>query len=238
YIGTLKTLKKRFRRVWPHKHPAEILLLHDNARPHTSPRTREEITKLGWTVLPHPPYSPDLAPSDFHLFGPLKDAIRGTRFEDDESVIQAVRTWLLERLSLKLTVIQRPKIFRCFIKPESAAVATRSEAWTSRAWPLGPWVRVPLKAWMFVRVSSFSLVDRRRTINDLCDIALCDFFLFPKMKIQLKGWRFETIEEIQAESQMVLDRLTKKDFQGCFQAWQRRWDRCVHSQGNYFEGDG
>ncbi|KDR22890.1 hypothetical protein L798_14745, partial [Zootermopsis nevadensis] len=60
----------------------------------TSPRTREEITKLGWTVLPHPPYSPDLAPSDFHLFGPLKDAIRGTRFEDDESVIQAVRTWL------------------------------------------------------------------------------------------------------------------------------------------------
>ncbi|KDR17168.1 hypothetical protein L798_08429, partial [Zootermopsis nevadensis] len=94
YIRTLKTLKKRFRRVWPHKHPAEILLLHDNARPHTSPRTREEITKLGWTVLPHPPYSPDLAPSDFHLFGPLKDAIRGTRFEDDESVIQAVRTWL------------------------------------------------------------------------------------------------------------------------------------------------
>ncbi|KDR24018.1 hypothetical protein L798_08750, partial [Zootermopsis nevadensis] len=68
--------------------------------------------------------------------------------------------------------------------------------------------------------------------------ALCDFFLFPKMKFQLKGIRFETIEEIQAESQMVLDRLTKKDFQGCFQAWQRRWDRCVHSQGNYFEGDG
>jgi hypothetical protein len=37
---------------------------------------------------------------------------------------------------------------------------------------------------------------------------------------------------------MVLHRLTKKDFQGCFQAWQRRWDRCVHSQGSYFEGDG
>jgi hypothetical protein len=48
-------------------------------------------------VLPHPPYSPDLAPSDFHLFGPLKDALRGTRFEDDESVIRAVRTWLREQ---------------------------------------------------------------------------------------------------------------------------------------------
>jgi hypothetical protein len=31
---------------------------------------------------PHPPYSPDLAPSDFHLFGPLKDALRGRRFAD------------------------------------------------------------------------------------------------------------------------------------------------------------
>jgi histone-lysine N-methyltransferase SETMAR len=53
--------------------------------------------KFGLTVLPHPPYSPDLAPSDFHLFGPLKDALRGTRFEDDESVIHAVRTWLHEQ---------------------------------------------------------------------------------------------------------------------------------------------
>jgi hypothetical protein len=40
---------------------------------------------------------PDLAPSYFHLFGPLKDALRGTRFEDDESVIRAVRTWLREQ---------------------------------------------------------------------------------------------------------------------------------------------
>ena len=48
-------------------------------------------------MLPHPPYSPDLAPSDFHLFGPLKDALRGTRFEDDQSMIHAVRTWLHEQ---------------------------------------------------------------------------------------------------------------------------------------------
>ena len=40
------------------------------------------------------PYSLDLAPLDVHLFGPLKDALRGTRFDYDESVIRAVRTWL------------------------------------------------------------------------------------------------------------------------------------------------
>ena len=43
------------------------------------------------------PFCPDLAPSGFHLFGQLKDALRGTRFEDDESVIHAVRTWLSEQ---------------------------------------------------------------------------------------------------------------------------------------------
>ena len=49
------------------------------------------------SVLPYPPCSPDPAPSDFHLFGPLKDMLHGTRFEDDESMILAVRTWLHEQ---------------------------------------------------------------------------------------------------------------------------------------------
>jgi hypothetical protein len=45
------------------------------------------------------------------------------------------------------------------------------------------------------------------------DLAPCDFFLFPQMKFKLKGRRFDTIEEIQAESQRVLDTLIEKDFQ-------------------------
>jgi hypothetical protein len=58
------------------------------------------------------------------------------------------------------------------------------------------------------------------------------------MKFKLKGRRFDTIEEIQAEWQRVLDTLTEKDFQEAFQKWMRRWDRCLHAGGNYFEGDG
>jgi hypothetical protein len=58
------------------------------------------------------------------------------------------------------------------------------------------------------------------------------------MKIKLKGRRFDTVEEIQAEMQTVLNTPTKKHFQDAFQMWQKRWDRCVHSQGEYFEGDG
>jgi hypothetical protein len=45
--------------------------------------TREIIANTGWTVLPHPAHSPDLAPSDCHLFGPVKNAVRGQHFTDD-----------------------------------------------------------------------------------------------------------------------------------------------------------
>jgi hypothetical protein len=59
------------------------------------------------------------------------------------------------------------------------------------------------------------------------------------MKLMLEGRWFDTTEEIQAESQKVLDTLTKKDIQEAFQKWRSLWDRCLHVGGNYFEdGDG
>jgi hypothetical protein len=61
------------------------------------------------------------------------------------------------------------------------------------------------------------------------------FFLFLKIKLKLKGRRFDTIEEIQAESLRVPDTVTEKDFQ---EVTKRRWDRCLHVGWNYFEGDG
>ena len=49
------------------------------------------------------------------------------------------------------------------------------------------------------------------------DLEPCDFFLFPKMELKLKGRRFDNIEEIQAELQRLLDTLIEKDFQEAFQ---------------------
>jgi hypothetical protein len=92
YIRTLIELKKSFKPVRPRKIPTEILLQCHNARPHTSLTPREPTTKFGWKVLSHPPYSPDLAPSHFILFGALKNAIRRTKFSTDDVVIRAVRT--------------------------------------------------------------------------------------------------------------------------------------------------
>ena len=69
------------------------------------------------------------------------------------------------------------------------------------------------------------------------DLAPCDFFLFPKLKLRMKGRILDITEEIQEESQRVLDTIPKRDFQGCFQAWQKSWDGCIRAKGEYFEGD-
>jgi hypothetical protein len=55
--------------------------------------------------------------------------------------------------------------------------------------------------------------------------------------MKLKGRSFETVSDIQMESQAVLDSIKGSDFHGAFEAWKKRWDRCIRSQGGYFEGD-
>ena len=94
YIDTSKKLKARIRRVRPALEMSKVLLQHDNARHHTSLKIREVISSFGWTTISHPPYSPDLAPSDFHLFGPLKESLRGGHFSSDEEVKTVVWKWL------------------------------------------------------------------------------------------------------------------------------------------------
>ncbi|UYV60659.1 hypothetical protein LAZ67_1001772 [Cordylochernes scorpioides] len=68
-----------------------VLFLHDNARPHASCKTVFTIIKLGFEVLEHPAYSPDLAPSDYFLFGLLKKELKGKRFDSDEDVQKVVQ---------------------------------------------------------------------------------------------------------------------------------------------------
>jgi hypothetical protein len=63
------------------------------------------------------------------------------------------------------------------------------------------------------------------------DLAPCEFFLFPKMKLKLKGCQLDTTEETQAESQKVRDTLTEKDFQEALQKWRRQWDRVKMQEG-------
>jgi len=68
----------------------KVLLHQDNARVHTSTQSLAEIHNCGFELLPHPPYSPDLAPSDFHLFPNLKKYLGGRRFSTNEEVEMVV----------------------------------------------------------------------------------------------------------------------------------------------------
>ena len=82
YIEVLKRLRDAIRRKRPELwRSGDWFFHHDNAPAHSALRTREFLAKHSITVLPHPPYSPDLAPCDFFLFLMLKRSLKGRRFE-------------------------------------------------------------------------------------------------------------------------------------------------------------
>jgi len=58
------------------------------------------------------------------------------------------------------------------------------------------------------------------------------------MKLRLKGRHFDTTEEIHTEMQEVIDTLKFENFQGCMKSLETHWDCCIHSQGDYINGDG
>ena len=70
------------------------LLLHDNAPVHTARVAKEALTACGFEELPHPPYSPDPAPSDFYLFPKMKSELKRRHFGDDDDVKEAVDEYL------------------------------------------------------------------------------------------------------------------------------------------------
>lgn len=69
------------------------------------------------------------------------------------------------------------------------------------------------------------------------DLAPCDFYLFPKVKESLKGTHFETLEQVKDKTATLLRSITPEDFQNCYQHWQKRMQRCIFREGEYFEGE-
>ena len=71
-----------------------VLILHDNVPAHRTVATRKKVAYLGFHCLNQPPQSPDLAPSDYHLFPRLKRQLKVRHFSSDAEVIAAPETWL------------------------------------------------------------------------------------------------------------------------------------------------
>lgn len=100
YINQLRAVDIAYRiRRQQGQFDGPLLFHHDNAPPHRSHLTTQYISQtLNWNVLPHPPYSPDLAPSDYHLFLSLKNFLRGRRFTEDAEVEEAVGQYLTSKI--------------------------------------------------------------------------------------------------------------------------------------------
>ena len=57
------------------------------------------------------------------------------------------------------------------------------------------------------------------------------------MKRDLKGKRVQNVEEVRGKTTEALKAITLQEFQNCFEQWKKRWDKCIDSQGDYFDGD-
>lgn len=81
---------------WANRHE-KLIFLHDNARPHVAKSIKDALDEFKWEVLPHPPYSPDIAPSDYHLFRSMAHGLAEQHFRE----LQEVEKWLKEWIASK-----------------------------------------------------------------------------------------------------------------------------------------
>ncbi|KAG5316029.1 MOS1T transposase, partial [Pseudoatta argentina] len=90
-----RALKEK-RPLYAQRHD-KVILLHDNARPHVAKPVKTYLETLKWEVLPHPPYSPDIAPSDFHLFRSMAHGRADRRFHSYEEAQKWIDSWIASK---------------------------------------------------------------------------------------------------------------------------------------------
>lgn len=93
-----------FHKKLKQKQPALVnrkgpILLHDNARPHVSQKTVKKLNELGYEVLAHPPYSPDLSPTDYHLFRHFDNFLREKTFKNEAMTKDSFKQFIESRSS-------------------------------------------------------------------------------------------------------------------------------------------
>jgi len=83
------------KRLFPGQGRRKVILLHDNARPHNAKATQDHIFALGWKLLPHAAYSPDMAPSDYYLFRSLQYRLADIYFMRFEEIRECIDDFIV-----------------------------------------------------------------------------------------------------------------------------------------------
>lgn len=74
-----------------------MILLHDNARPHVAKTVKDTLSALNWEVLPHAAYSPDCAPTDYHLFRCMQHGLADQHFTSYEEIQKWLDKWIVSK---------------------------------------------------------------------------------------------------------------------------------------------
>jgi histone-lysine N-methyltransferase SETMAR len=90
YIAEILELLSQWRSIEAAGNERKLLVHADNPRPHPAKFSTQYFNENPMKSVPHPPYSPDLAPSDFYLFGNVKRCLTGLSFEDADQLLAAV----------------------------------------------------------------------------------------------------------------------------------------------------
>ena len=98
YCSQLDQLKAALDEKHPELAKRKRIILHqENARSHVFFMTRQKLLQLGWEVLIHLPYSPDIAPSDFHLFRSLQNFLNGKNFNSLEDCKRDLKQFFAQK---------------------------------------------------------------------------------------------------------------------------------------------
>ena len=105
--SVLDKLRNHNAKKLPQLHRTLWKLHHDNARPHAANRVMQFLAKFNITCVPHPPYSPDLAPCDFFLFPSLNTKLRDILFETSEAVLKKSKAILMDLTKMACIMCSR-----------------------------------------------------------------------------------------------------------------------------------
>ena len=75
----------------------KVILQHDNARPNVAKPVETYLETLKWGVIPHPQYSPDIAPSDYYLFRLIAHGLADEQFRSYEDIEKWLDSWVASK---------------------------------------------------------------------------------------------------------------------------------------------